>query len=141
MGKIMICFMVIIMSFVTKGQQANPSPVLTKEDYLLKSKKEKTTAIVFAGVGSAMILVGGLVGIDDVGGIVDPADKDNSNLSGILVYGGLAVVAVSAPFFISSKKNKKKAAELSIKAQAFASIKNGTIVDRTVPSLSIRMPL
>lgn len=143
MKKIMICFMALLISSATKGQQqpTATAPILTKEDYLQKSRKQKITALVIAGVGSDMILVGGAIGLDDVGGIMDAGDKNNSNLSGILIYGGIAIAAVSVPFFISSNKNKKKAARLSIQPQAGISIKNGTLVDRTVPSLNLRMKL
>lgn len=135
--------MALLISSATKGQQqpTATAPILTKEDYLQKSRKQKITALVIAGVGSDMILVGGAIGLDDVGGIMDAGDKNNSNLSGILIYGGIAIAAVSVPFFISSNKNKKKAGRLSIQPQAGISIKNGTLVDRTVPSLNLRMKL
>lgn len=141
MKNILTCLFLLILSCGTMGQKSDPSPVLTKEGYLLKSRNQLRAALVIAGVGSAMILVGGAVGLDDVGGIMDAGDKNNSNLSGILIYGGIAIAAVSVPFFISSNKNKKKAGRLSIQPQAGISIKNGTLVDRTVPSLNLRMKL
>lgn len=53
MEKIMICFMALLMSFVTKGQQANPSPVLTKEEDQLKSRNQRTATVVIGGLGAA----------------------------------------------------------------------------------------
>ena len=109
----MICLIALLISSATKCQPAGPSPILTKDEYLVKSRGQRTAALVFAGMGSAMIFVGALVGIDDVGGMVDPADKDNSNFSRLLFYEGLALAAMSIPFFVSSKKKRKKATALS----------------------------
>ena len=139
MKEIFSCCFILITSLTSMGQDTIASRALTKEDYMLKSRNQIRAAMVFAGVGSAMTMVGLLVGIDDVGGVFNPEDKVNTELAEKLIYGGIAVAAVSVPFFISYSKSRKKAAKLSIQPQAVISIKNGTVVDRTVPLLSIRM--
>ena len=120
--------MVLLMSFVTKSQRADHAPVLTKEDYLLKSRNQRTAAIVIEGLGAGMLLAGGQVAIDDIGGIGDPEDVDNSTLSTVLTFGGIALVFVSAPLSFSSRKNLKKAAKFSIQPQTLNSIENGTVI-------------
>ena len=85
--------------------------VLTKEDYLRKSKNQKTAAGVMLIGGTVTMTVG--VGIALGGGGLDcafgtPDCKKNQTLAGILFYSGSVAILGSIPLFIAAGKNKKR---------------------------------
>ncbi|MBC6490371.1 hypothetical protein ACFSQD_08620 [Flavihumibacter stibioxidans] len=84
---------------------------LSKSDYLLKSKNQKTAAWVMLGGGTALFIAGVLIGND-----TDEGEWFGDNLEkGIIVAGvGAGLALGSIPFFISSAMNKRRAAGLSI---------------------------
>jgi hypothetical protein len=97
--------------------QTTTRPPLTKADYLQKSKSHKITGFVLLGTGFLSSGVGLIVGIASSGSeFVEALGGPESNgmeIGGTLFYAGLAAMAGSIPFFISSSKNKKKASSLS----------------------------
>lgn len=115
--------------------------VLTKQDYLKKSKSQKTTAIIIAGVGAAVSFTGILLGIDDVGGILDPNDRKNTKAADVLIYTGLVIMAGSIPFLIASSKNKKKALSVSFNNQMLPQFRSGSFAYRAIPSLNFKISL
>ncbi len=52
MKKVIFCFMLLVMSATCFSQIATSQQLLTKEDYLLKSKNQKTTGWILTGGGS-----------------------------------------------------------------------------------------
>ena len=50
MKKVVLFVVFLSIAFSTFSQQTNPSPSLTKQDYLNKSKKQKTVAWILTGV-------------------------------------------------------------------------------------------
>ncbi len=90
------------------GQQTATLPLLTKQDYLQKSKKQKTVAWVLLGVGLVSTSLGSIQ--------VNPDYGSNDNQAAFLVV-GLAAIGTSIPFFIAASKNKKKAASVSFKME------------------------
>ena len=117
----LLCFCTFSCLYSQEVPPESPQTTLTKEDYLQKSKKQKTAAIVLLCAGGVASTIGAVMATDDmyddVGGAFDPSYEDNGDdtVSGILFYGGLAAVLGSIPLFISSRKNKTRAMELSFK--------------------------
>ncbi len=79
----------------------------TKDNYLLKSKHQKTAAWVMLGGGTTLLVVGGIVGahgfFDLLNGQFEEANN-NVGLAGILSITGGAAMLGSIPLFIASSK-------------------------------------
>jgi uncharacterized membrane protein len=133
MKKITISLLLLIASGVMFSQQSNPASVLTKQDYLQKSKNQKTAAWVLLGGGTAM-----------VGGSIIWALQDifstSSGPSVLFVTGGVAMIG-SIPLFIVSGKNKRKAMSLSFKMQQVPQLQNGSFVNQPLPSVNLKISL
>lgn len=136
MKKIIICVLLLITAIATFSQQTTPSPSLTKQDYLKKSKHQKTVAWILLGGG---IFSTGLstVRLNFAG---SEGEENNSNRTVFLVT-GLAAIGASIPFFISASKNKKKAADVSFRMEKAPRIQQGSFVYRSYPALSFRLNL
>jgi len=89
-------------------QQTSSPQMFTQEEYLKKSKRQKTTAWILLGGGVATSIIG-LSQINLAG-----SDEQINNTPGtILFFTGLAATITSIPFFSASKKNRKKAVAVS----------------------------
>ena len=99
MKKIILFATFLILSASSFSQQTNSHPSLTKQDYLQKSKNQKTTAWVLLGGGAALILVGDLIGNQKESTLGDAG-------TGVVIAGaGVLSMLGSIPFFIASGKN------------------------------------
>ena len=107
MKEVMISFIIILMSVNSFCQQSNSVGQQTREDYLKKSKNQKTTACV--------LLAGGVVALG--AGLVLSTREEASfgtAATGVLLGGiGLASAIVSIPLFNASARNKGKAMNTS----------------------------
>ena len=63
MKKIIVFAMLMIISAASFSQQTKPSPALTKQDYLQKSKNQKTIFYILAGTGGVMTTGGLIMGL------------------------------------------------------------------------------
>ena len=135
MKKIILFTMLMILSASSFSQQTNSHPTLSKQDYLQKSKNQKTTAWVLLGGGAALILVGDLVGNSKESSFSDAA-------TGVVIAGaGVLSMLGSIPLFIAAGKNKRKAMSLSFKNEMIPELQNSSFVNRSVPSLSLKISL
>lgn len=101
MKKIITCIALLIVANSIYSQQNNPSPALTKKDYLQKSKNQKTAAWLFTGGG--MLITGlGISDGDENGG------KSESSRKTVLIVTGLAAIGVGITLFIAATENKKE---------------------------------
>jgi hypothetical protein len=100
MKKIIVFNMLLIMSATSFSQQTNPSPVLVKQDYLQKSKNQKTAAWICFGTGAALLA------------IAAPGNVSFDILP-VLVVGSGGLVVGSIPLFIAASRNKRKAKKVS----------------------------
>lgn len=111
------CIIVVALFFATiqsntYGQDSAINRQISN-DLLEKSKRQKTTAWILMGTGSAAFIYG-LSGFSR--GFVDFAsdEKGPSQLHGIALGYGLLAPLVSIPFFIKSGQNKRKANEVLV---------------------------
>lgn len=116
------------MSATSFSQQTSPSPGLTKQDYLQKSKNQKTTAFILLGVGAAAIA------------IAAPGNVSLDVLPVFVIVGGVATI-VSIPLFIASARNKRKDMSLSFKNETAPQIQKRSFVYQNVPSLTLKISL
>ncbi len=118
MKKIISLAMLLIVSATLFSQQTTPSQPLTHEDYLKKSKKQKTAGWILLGGGTLLTTIGLVVGMNETEDILyanifepnAPSSNDDGTLAAVLTIGGVLAMAGSIPLFIASGKNKKKAA-------------------------------
>lgn len=132
MGKLFICMMLLLITTSSFCQQTDFSQSLTREDYLKKSKNQKTTAWILLGGGVALGLAGPVLwastGISDSG--VD-----------VLMVAGAASIAGSIPLFIAAGRNKRK----GMNASTYFEIRQNRVPTNTAlnlhstPTLSLKL--
>ncbi len=145
-----LLFSIVLLLVLTSSsfcQQTNPSPALTKQDYLKKSKRQKTAAWILLGGGVVLSFAGIAVGLNDATnnliGIFYLEQPNSSNSVDVLIVSGLAAMAGSIPLFIASSKNKKKANAVSVsfKMETRSTVQQLAIVRTAYPSLSLKLNL
>ncbi len=134
--------------FAQEITSETPKPVLTKDEYLKKSRGQKTGAIVLISAGGVLTIVGMAVAVNnfeiDFGGTYGSSNQtDNSNetLSGVLVIGGLAAMLGSIPLFVSSHRNKKRALQLSFINEPALHLQKSMVFYKAVPSVKLKIGL
>jgi hypothetical protein len=132
-----IIFSLTLLLFVLTSFEQ--TPVISKDYYLKKSKTQKTVGWILLGTGA---------GIAAYGFITRNSYTDNAgpfggqNYTGALIaIGGGVISASSIPFFISSAKNKRKAATISFKNQKILFPRQNTFVLKTQPTLTLKIEL
>lgn len=132
MNRLIICAMLLVTTTAGFSQQTNPSPVLTKQDYLQKSRHQKTAAWVLLSTGIFSTALG-TVRFNFAG---SDGEVDNS-ASTIFLVSGLAAMGASIPFFIASSKNKKKAASAGLHFERMPVLQQQQLVYHSYPALSL----
>lgn len=132
MKKIFSFLMLLLFTVSTYGQQI-PNAEFSKEYYLEKSKKQKTTGWVMLASGAAVTIVG-VIGFSST-----DWDESSSDAYAFMTLGGPLISLGSIPFFISSGSNAKKAATLSFKNQPILMPQQGSLVQNSQPSLSLKI--
>jgi len=148
MKKSILLFLLLSVAASTFSQQINPSPVLTKQDYQLKSKRQKTAAWVLMGGGFVMSTIGISLALNDATVILISVltltptnDNNNSSAAELLLITGAASMLGSIPLFIAAGKNKRKAMSLSFKNEKMQLLYKTSFVFRDIPSLNIKLEL
>jgi cytosine/uracil/thiamine/allantoin permease len=139
MKTMMIGFAFFILAIQGSSQEITPDLQLTSEQYLKKSKNQKTTAWVLLGAGTTAIVGGVAVSS------VNPDDLTralNTVFNGApLMLLGLTLDVISIPVFIAADKNKKKAMEAvtTIKFEEVPSWSGGAVRQSGVPTISVNI--
>ncbi len=139
MKSIMLCSAFFILALHGYSQENKPDLQLTSEQYLRKSKNQKTTAWVLFGVGTTAI-VGGIA--VSSGGQDELTTTLNTAFIGApLMLLGLTLDVISIPLFVSADKNKKRAMEAStsIKFEDVPSWSGSAVRQSNVPTLSLQV--
>jgi hypothetical protein len=142
MKKFILCLSLLAVSTVSFSQQTKSSQLLTGEDYLRKSKKQKTAAWLMLG-GGALLFTGGYTLM-----IYEGLEGDGVHSSAFTVYrtafylGGLSMLG-SIPLFISAAENKGRAYGLSagLKVEKAKTVNGGSFVQQSYPALAFRIQL
>ena len=156
MKKIIFCSLLLVLTITTFSQQNIPSPTLTKQEYIKKSKSQKTAAWVLLGGGFTISTIGALTSLPKAGkdigyailiipnaltGNLQPEPQNNYTAQTILLIGGLTSMLSSIPLFIASGKNKTKAMSLSFKNEPSLQLQKSSFVYRYIPSLTLKFQL
>lgn len=147
MNHLIICTLFLPFALFATGQQLKAQPT-TQENFLNKSKKQRTAGRTLLGVGAVFILAGiiipegeqteaGLPG----GGIVFPDKHKNDGIKAAFGVAGVVSAAASVPFFIASKKNRKRAVSVGIKRDRIVYPSNESLVSISLPVLTFKLNL
>ena len=123
---------------------SHASSAQTKDDYLTKSKHQKTAAWIMLGGGFGLGIAGGIIGLN---GTVDllsgQFDKAGNNIGagGILIIASGAAMLGSIPLFIAAGKNKRKGMSLSFTNQPTSALVKNISGNRYVPSINVKFNL
>ncbi|MEP7108969.1 MAG: hypothetical protein ABI760_13335 [Ferruginibacter sp.] len=146
---VFVCLGIINYSFAQETPSETAKPSLTKEDYLKKSKGQKTGAIVLVSVGGAMA-IGGIAWLaneftQDVVDVVNPYPANNSNsgkvFSAVLIVAGVAAILGGVKLFKSSHKNKQRALSMSLNNELVPQLQRSLVFNRYIPSLTLKVKL
>ncbi len=132
MKNLTICFLLLITANATFSQESNPSPVVTKQDYLKKSKNQKIAAVSILG-GGIVLITSGVISMENT--------RSKGGQESILILSGLVISSISIPFFICSHINKMKAMSVAFKNQVTPVVSDGSFDIKFIPSLNIKMNL
>lgn len=132
---------VLILAFLMGFSAQTFGQEMTKENYLEKSRRQKTTGWILLGGGVAMAVAGGVLFNENFKIFGSEAENDNAGIGGAMfVVGGLAALG-SIPVFIISGSNAKKAAQMSFKNQPLNNQRYLGNIPKSIPSLNISIPL
>lgn len=138
MKKLLISFIFIVLALEITGQSAIPEAPLSKEYFHEKSKRRKTAAWTFFGIGTAAIGGGLLIATPHRD---DPLSELGGVYSGsLLVVGGIFADLISVPLFISASKSKKQAAAFSasIKIEDLSPALGSVLHQNAAPAVSMK---
>jgi len=142
MKKLTLCFLLMSISAIAFSQQANSSLSYPDQDYMLKSKHQKTAAWILLGGGGALTLTSIIIPRGELvhESILQKTYK-NDGIKSILGLGGSLATIVSLTLFFLASKNKQKALNLSFKNEQVSQIQKASLVYHTVPSLTLKLSL
>jgi hypothetical protein len=130
MKKVFLIFLTIpIISINCFSQSAE------KTDYLKKSKNKKAVAWAFLGGGVAVSAIG-LTQVIIVGSNSERVDNGTGT---VLLAAGLATSLTSIPFFIASKKNKKRALTAGVNMQQIKQLRNSVVYTAIHPAFTVNI--
>lgn len=147
MKSIAIWTILLLFNFSSLSQRINSESSFKQDDYLQKSKNRKTIGTVLL-VGGAGLILGSFV--IPQGKVVQEAGcplwicsekyKNDGLKSAFVIAGGLSALS-SIPFFISAKKNRRKAKSVSFKMERATQLYNQTFVFTYFPVVRIKVVL
>lgn len=120
--------------------RSNPS-IYTQEYYLKKSQRMNTMAWIFLGTGTAC-LIGGVIVYNDA---INSEDWGETIVNGVggeaAIITGSALMVTSIPLFIVAGSNKRKAMQMtgSFRLVPYQELQATGMVNRNVPSLSLKI--
>jgi hypothetical protein len=130
MKQFLLLSTLLILATRSISQDIESSQPVTKEDFLKKSKGQKTAGFVFLGIGATALA------------IAAQGNVDFDTLGALVVLGGVSTLC-SIPLFIGSGRNKRKANAMTglFKIEKEAVAKNATLVYSYYPSIALRLRL
>lgn len=129
-----LLFLTISMQLTAQQTKIVKAP-LTKADYMEKSIRQKSTAWVLLGGGSALIVVGLLVGTNK--------NATFGNAGAGVIVGGLGFLSTlgSIPLFIASSKNGKNATNFSFNMKDVYLRQHQSVVKKMQPAIVFKINL
>ena len=138
-GIFLLCLLLSIANKVFSQADTTAPGTSLKNDYLQKSKNKKTVAWVLLATGTAMMVTGSIMiaSSSDEHESVFGGPPESAIIGAALFSTGLLLDLVSIPFFSSSAINKKRSLSLSFKKELAPQLRQGSIVQSPLPSVSL----
>jgi len=143
-----ICITLLTSSVPIFSQQTNPVHNWTKENYLQKSKHQKTAAWILLTSGTALGVTGTAIGFNsrynELASSLFTGKHDKTYVAGeILFFTGIAGVLGSIPLIIASSRNKRRAMETAIflKMETRPTIQRNIMSALPYPAISLKISL
>ncbi|HET6769559.1 MAG TPA: hypothetical protein VFH08_19265 [Chitinophagaceae bacterium] len=144
MKKIISALLVILSCSTVSSQQTQPVPQPNKQDYLQKSKEQKTAAWLLLGGGAALTVGGSMLFAENFD-IFSTGTSSGEAGGAIMMIAGVGAMGGSIPLFIASARNKGRADEaplaIVLKMEKGADIRIQGITKNYYPALSLKMML
>jgi hypothetical protein len=147
MKKILIILVTLFCTTNSFAQQTGGNLPTLKDEYLLKSQKQKKTARILLIGGAGLVVTafaiprGELVYDGICIGIYCSDEYKNDDLKTAVLLAGGATMLGSIPFFLASKKNHKRAASVSVKTERAIHSYSQRLVRTSFPALAIKLQL
>ncbi len=129
---------------LTKGfnqQIEAPKKELTKQEYLKKSKSQRTAGGIILGGGAILIGAGLATSLGNGLANLFEQEAKKNNSGDVLTVLGVISIAGSIPLLISAGKNKRKALSFSVKNQPSQVLQNNRLYSKMIPSLTFKINL
>jgi hypothetical protein len=131
-----ILFSVVLLVFTV--QSFAQAPAVSKDYYLKKSKSQRNAAWILLAGGTLTTVIAALGYIKND---INQGSNSAENTLVVLMWSGIAADVLSIPFFISSAKNKKRAAAIAINSQPIYLQQQGNVAVKMQPTLSLKIAL
>ena len=140
MKKIIVLTLLLVFAATSFGQQVTPKQHWTETDYYKKSKKQKTAAWIFTGVGTAVLLT---TLITDAFSSALTGFQESASGIAIPYAIGAACVATGVVFFVAAGTNKRKAKEASvfINMEKAPVLQSAAIRNQSFPAVGVKIRL
>lgn len=145
MKKILLS-LVVLFFVLNLFSQSKTKVEISKDNYLLKSKKQKTAAWILLAGGAALVTTSFIIPDGEATGDLFPYPVTTNKNDGIKVAFGLTGAASmlgSIPLFLASGKNKRKAraTTVSLNSQKILFPLQNTFVLSRQPTLTFKIEL
>ncbi len=132
--KIVLCLVMISMAYTSFCQQSAPAKSSTREEYLAKSKRQKSGAKVLLIGGGALLATSIVIGTTG-----DPTFETLGTLAVVGTIGAAAALG-SIPLFIASEKNyrRSRAATTYFKLEKAPVLQPAGISLHSYPSVAVK---
>jgi hypothetical protein len=139
--KTQIIWAIFLTVFLMGSSSQTFAQEMSHQDYLDKSRKQKTTGLILMGGGSVLAIAGGVLFSENfcTVGCTPELEQGMNTGTVLMVVGGLTALG-SIPLFISSN-NSKKAAQISIRNEPTNIPKYAGNIPKSVPSITYTIPL
>ena len=143
MKKLLLFSIALLVAASSFSQQNNPAPALSKQDYLKKSKHQKTAAWALLGGGGTFIVTGIIITKGELihENFIGQKSYKNDRIKGDFVLSGTLAMLGSIPLFIAASRNKKKAMSMSFKNQMLPQLQSTGFKYQNIPSLNLKISL
>ena len=133
MKTIRLLLALLLVSSILVGQTKE----FSKDYFLQKSKKQKTTAWILLGGGTAMFVGGAaLFDANFYGGSNSGAD-----IGGFIMLAGIIADGASIPYFISAGKNKRTAMSITFDYKPIYLSSDNLAATQAYPTLSLKIKI
>lgn len=146
-----MCLSCLLLSIMIQlsAQYADTTAHKMTNDYLRKSKNQRTAGWILLGGGAIMTLIGSITAANEVGdelvNLFDPAATHRKNAgtgATIVAMTGVLSMVGSIPLFIASGKNRRKAAaELSFKLENSTQVRQIAFSSNLYPAIRLQIKL